>query len=105
MGATSNHAHRLLCGIVKRGLLEEVWYQAKLILHLIFFGADYTSGTGSVWDYMTIQHSIQLARLAGNPVKLKFEFKFIYSHLFNCNTTTVRKKKKKEEVKTEITIH
>ena len=38
----------------------------KLILHLIFFGANYTSGAGPVWDYMTIQ----LARLAGNPVKM-----------------------------------
>ena len=54
---------------------------------------------------LTIQHSIQLARLAGNPVKRKFEFKFIYSHLFNCYTATVRKKKEEEEeeVKTEIT--
>ena len=28
--------------------------------------------------------------------KLKFKFKFIYSHLFNyCNTTTIRKKRSK----------
>ena len=39
MGTTSNHAHRLLCSIVKRGLLKEVWYQARSILHLISFGA------------------------------------------------------------------
>ena len=27
--------------------------------------------------------------------KLKFKFKFIYSHLFNyCNTTTIRKKRR-----------
>ena len=32
----------------------------------------------------------------------RWKFKFIYSHLFNCNTTTIRKKK---EVKTELTIH
>ena len=39
MGTTSNHAHRLLCSIVKRGLLREVWYQAKSILDLISFSA------------------------------------------------------------------
>ena len=65
VGATLNHAHRLLCRIVKRGLLKEVWY-TKLILHLISSGADYTSGAGPVWDYTTIQ----LARFAGNPVKM-----------------------------------
>ena len=66
MGTSSNHAHRILCSIVKRRLLKKVWY-TKLILHLTFFGADYTSGAGPVWDYTT---RIQLARLAGNPVKM-----------------------------------
>ena len=65
MGATSNHAHRLLCCIVKRRLLKEVWY-TKLSLYLISFGVDYTSGPGPVWDYTTIQ----LAQLTGNPVKM-----------------------------------
>ena len=36
------------------------------MLNLISFGADYTSGAGPVWDYTTIQ----LTRLAGNPVKM-----------------------------------
>ena len=46
--------------------MKKVWY-TKLILHLTSFGADYTSGAGPVWDYTT---RIQLARLAGNPVKM-----------------------------------
>ena len=65
VGATSNHAHRLLWRIVKRELLKEVLY-TKLILNLISFRADYTSGGGPVWDYTTIQ----LTLLAGNPVKM-----------------------------------
>ena len=65
MGTSSNHAHRILCSIVKRRLLKKVWY-TKIILHLTSFGADYTSGAGPVWDCTT---RIQLARLAGNPVK------------------------------------
>ena len=43
-----------------------------------------------------------LLLLLANEHKFKFNFKVIYSHLFNNNKTKIRREK---EVKTELTIH
>ena len=73
--------------------MKEVWYQGKLILHLIFFGADYTSGAGSVWDYIDHSAFHPVSSVSRKPCQAQVHLFTLIQLLYN----NCKKEKKEEE--------